>query len=64
MRLTIDTETDTYEQAIAAVQSAYGLRPVVPPNWPEASAVGPDPTRRAWAATTSGTAGAIRCRSV
>ncbi|MGW5434050.1 hypothetical protein ACWET9_44035 [Streptomyces sp. NPDC004059] len=45
MRLTIDTETDTYEQAIAAVQSAYGLRPVVPQEWPDAAVVvaGPDP---------------------
>ncbi len=30
MRLTINTETDTYEQAIAAVQAAYGKRPAVP----------------------------------
>ncbi|PWJ02958.1 hypothetical protein DKG34_35765 [Streptomyces sp. NWU49] len=36
MRLTIDTETDTYEQAIAAVQAAYGLRPTVPETWPAA----------------------------
>ncbi|WP_405524451.1 hypothetical protein [Streptomyces canus] len=27
MQLTIDTQTDTYEQAIAAVQAAYGLNP-------------------------------------
>ncbi|WP_254389905.1 hypothetical protein [Streptomyces sp. AC550_RSS872] len=39
MRLTIDTETDTYEQAIAAVQAAYGLRSAVPEIWPDA----PDP---------------------
>lgn len=39
MRLTIDTETDTYEQALAAVQAAYGLQPATPPDWPEA----PDP---------------------
>ena len=26
-QLTIDTQTDTYEQAIAAVQAAYGLNP-------------------------------------
>ncbi|WP_247616096.1 hypothetical protein, partial [Streptomyces sp. MK37H] len=43
MRLTIDTETDTYEQAIAAVQAAYGLRPVTPADWPEAPAVAPHP---------------------
>ncbi|MFM9499018.1 hypothetical protein ACKI1Q_36125 [Streptomyces galilaeus] len=41
MRLLIDTETDTYVQAIAAVQAAYGLRPVVPDDWPTASAVEP-----------------------
>ncbi|AEM88569.1 hypothetical protein [Streptomyces violaceusniger] len=39
MRLTVDTETDTYEQAIAAVQAAYGLRPVPPADWPEAPAL-------------------------
>lgn len=39
MRLTIDTETDTYEQATAAVQAAYGMQPVTPADWPEA----PDP---------------------
>ncbi|MFF9809844.1 hypothetical protein ACF1G5_32835 [Streptomyces coeruleorubidus] len=38
MRLTIDTRTDTYEQAIAAVQTAYGLRPAVPADWPDAPA--------------------------
>ncbi|MGW3174499.1 hypothetical protein [Streptomyces sp. NPDC001153] len=43
MRLTIDTETDTYEQAIAAIQAAYGLRPVPPADWPEAPAVEPRP---------------------
>ncbi|WP_259334232.1 hypothetical protein [Streptomyces umbrinus] len=43
VRLTIDTGTDTYEQAIAAVQAAYGLRPVVPAGWPEAAAVDPRP---------------------
>lgn len=41
MRLTIDTETDTYEQAIAAVQAAYGLRPAAPADWPDAPAVEP-----------------------
>ncbi|MGQ5668588.1 hypothetical protein [Streptomyces sp. ECR2.10] len=46
MRLTIDTETDTYEQAIAAVQAAYGLRPVVPADWPEAAAADPCPAPR------------------
>ncbi|MFJ9714255.1 hypothetical protein [Streptomyces sp. NPDC101234] len=43
MRLTIDTETDTYEQAIAAVQAAYGLRPAVPDAWRDAPAVDPRP---------------------
>lgn len=43
MRLTIDTETDTYEQAIAAVQAAYGLRPAVPAAWPDAPPVAPRP---------------------
>lgn len=38
VRLTIDTETDSYEQAIAALQAAYGLRPVVPGTWPPAPA--------------------------
>jgi hypothetical protein len=36
VRLTIDTGTATYEQAIAAVQAAYGLRPAVPAAWPDA----------------------------
>ncbi|MET9524502.1 hypothetical protein [Streptomyces coeruleorubidus] len=36
--MTIDTETDTYEQAFAAVQTAYGLRPAVPTDWPDAPA--------------------------
>ncbi|MGW3654004.1 hypothetical protein [Streptomyces sp. NPDC000878] len=43
VRLTIDTETDTYEQAIAAVQAAYGLRPGAPAAWPDAPAVDPRP---------------------
>lgn len=46
MRLTIDTETDTYEQAMAAVQAAYGLRPVVPGSWPPALAPDPRPDPR------------------
>ncbi|GAA4027810.1 hypothetical protein GCM10022232_87060 [Streptomyces plumbiresistens] len=46
MRLTIDTESDSYEEAIAAVQAAYGLRPVTPPDWPEAPAVEPRPGPR------------------
>ncbi|MCL7429799.1 hypothetical protein [Streptomyces sp. YS415] len=37
MRLTIDTQTDTYEQAIAAVQAAYGLNPAAEASgWPDA----------------------------
>ncbi|MFF5654512.1 hypothetical protein ACFY8N_39785 [Streptomyces collinus] len=43
MRLTIDTGTDTYEQAVAAVQAAYGLRPDVPVAWPNAPAADPGP---------------------
>ncbi|MFF8235086.1 hypothetical protein [Streptomyces caelestis] len=43
MRLTIDTETDTYEQALAAVQTAYGLRPAVPSDWSDAPACEPRP---------------------
>jgi hypothetical protein len=43
VRLTIDTGTDTYEQAIAAVQAAYGLRPDVPAAWPDAPATDPRP---------------------
>ncbi|MGW3683360.1 hypothetical protein [Streptomyces prasinus] len=43
MQLTIDTETDTYEQAMAAVQAAYGLRPAVPGTWPAAPAAEPRP---------------------
>ncbi|MER5576097.1 hypothetical protein [Streptomyces massasporeus] len=38
MRLTIDTETDSYEQAIAAVQAAFGFRPDVPVHWLDAPA--------------------------
>ncbi|MFJ5035510.1 hypothetical protein ACIQB5_47630 [Streptomyces sp. NPDC088560] len=43
MRLTMDTETDTYEQAIAAVQAAYGLRPAVPDAWRDAPDAKPRP---------------------
>ncbi|MER6532914.1 hypothetical protein ABT215_03640 [Streptomyces sp900105755] len=43
MRLTIDTETDAYEQAIAAVQAAYGLRPGIPAAWPDAPVADPRP---------------------
>lgn len=43
VRLTIDTETDSYEQAIAAVQAAYGLRPDVPAYWKDAPATEPRP---------------------
>ena len=46
MQLTIDTQTDTYEQAIAAVQAAYGRNRVLPasgsPHDP-AQATRPDP---------------------
>ncbi|MYS75279.1 hypothetical protein GTY88_33400 [Streptomyces sp. SID5926] len=31
-RLTTDTETDAHQQATAAVQAAYGLRPTVSGN--------------------------------
>jgi hypothetical protein len=41
VQLTIDTQTDTYEQAIAAVQAAYGLNlAFVASSWP------PTPLRR------------------
>ncbi len=43
VRLIIDTETDSYEQAIAAVQAAYGLRPSVPAGWRDAPAAEPRP---------------------
>ncbi|MGW0836576.1 hypothetical protein [Streptomyces prunicolor] len=40
MQLTIDTQTDTYEQAIAAVQSACGVNPAaVTGSWPDAPAL-------------------------
>ncbi|MFG2794616.1 hypothetical protein [Streptomyces sp. NPDC048419] len=40
VQLTIDTKTDSYEQAIAAVQAAYGLNPApVASNWPTAPMV-------------------------
>jgi hypothetical protein len=39
VQLTIDTQTDTYEQAIAAVQCAYGVNPAaMTGSWPEAPA--------------------------
>ncbi len=43
VRLTTDTTTDTYEQAIAAVRAAYGLRPDTPAGWPQAPALEPRP---------------------
>ncbi|MFC8095341.1 hypothetical protein [Streptomyces sp. NPDC057301] len=50
MQLTIDTQTDTYEQAIAAVQAAYGLNPAaVAGDWPAA----PAPTSRPGPGTLS-----------
>ncbi|WP_234389145.1 hypothetical protein [Streptomyces sp. AS58] len=36
VRLTIDTETDTYDQALTAIQAAYGIRRITA-DWPEAS---------------------------
>jgi hypothetical protein len=40
VRLAIDTQTDTYEQAITAVQAAYGLNStVVAVGWPDAPPV-------------------------
>ncbi len=40
VRLVIDTQSDTYEQAIAAVQAAYGFNPVaLASDWPEAPAL-------------------------
>ncbi|MFE1834025.1 hypothetical protein [Streptomyces sviceus] len=45
--MTIDTQTDSYEQAIAAVQAAYGLNPAaVASSWPEAPAPVPGRARR------------------
>ncbi|MFD0007126.1 hypothetical protein ACFVJ4_32505 [Streptomyces sp. NPDC127178] len=44
MRLTIDTGTDTYELALAAIQAAYGLRPAVPDAWPDAPHSEPRPS--------------------
>jgi hypothetical protein len=47
VQLTIDTQTDTYEQAIAAVQAAYGLNPaLVASSWPDAPAHEPRPGPR------------------
>jgi hypothetical protein len=43
MRRTIDPKTDTYEQALAAVQTACALRPAVPADWPDAPACEPQP---------------------
>ncbi|MFF4354916.1 hypothetical protein [Streptomyces sp. NPDC001530] len=44
MQLTIDTQTDTYEQAIAAVQAAYGLNPAaVASGWADAPTAAPRP---------------------
>ena len=58
MRLTIDTETDTHKQAIAAAQAANGLQPATPPHWPEPRI--PGPARRTCPTPTSPTAGANR----
>lgn len=44
--MTIDTEADTHEQAIAAVRAAYGLLPVTPADWPEPPALDPRPDPR------------------
>ncbi|MEU6260470.1 hypothetical protein [Streptomyces sp. NPDC047043] len=44
VQLTLDTQTDTYEQAIAAVQAAYGLNTAaVAGSWPDAPAHEPRP---------------------
>lgn len=44
MQLTIDTQTDTYEQAIAAVRAAYGFNPAATTgDWPKAPAQEPRP---------------------
>jgi hypothetical protein len=41
---TIDTQSDTYEQAIAAVQAAYGFKPGAPAgSWPQAPSIEPRP---------------------
>ena len=44
MQLTINTQSDTYEQAIAAVQAAYGFKPAaLASSWPDAPAIEPRP---------------------
>jgi len=44
VQLTIGTQRDTYEQAIAAVQAAYGFNPAaVASSWPDATALEPRP---------------------
>lgn len=44
VQLTIDTQRDTYEQAIAVVQAAYGLNPAaVASSWPDAPGLEPRP---------------------
>ncbi|MFF0016228.1 DUF6292 family protein [Streptomyces sp. NPDC005374] len=44
VQLTIDTQTDSYEQAIAAVQAAYGLNPAaVTSSWPDVPTHEPRP---------------------
>lgn len=43
MQLTIDTQRDTYEQAIAEVQAAYGFNPAPTGDWPEAPVLDPRP---------------------
>ncbi|MDT0485382.1 hypothetical protein [Streptomyces doebereineriae] len=44
MQLTIDTQTGTYEQAIAAVLAAYVLNPAaVAGSWPDAPTAVPRP---------------------
>jgi hypothetical protein len=65
VRLTIDTDTDTYEQAIAAVQAAYGLRPDVPVAWPDAPSAEPRPRPQDLATDdlADGTAGQTNCCS-
>lgn len=44
VQLTIDTQTDTYEQAIAAVRVARVFKPAsVANSWPDAPALEPRP---------------------
>lgn len=62
VQLTIDTQTETYEQAIAAVQAAYGLNPAaVASSWPDAPAAVPRPGPESLSGEDLGRAGRSGC---